>query len=137
MAGGNGPWGGGNGPEDDKGRKPDPRGNDRRGQGPQIPELDQVIRKGQERLRVIMGGGGNGGRGDGPLSDGGWFLTRQGIISVVVGLALIWSYLSFYRVQSYEQSVELLLGKFYQIKGEGLNVAPWPFVAAEIVNTSQ
>jgi membrane protease subunit HflK len=137
MAGGNGPWGGGNGPEDDKGRKPDPRGNDRRGQGPQIPELDQVIRKGQERLRVIMGGGGNGGRGNGPLNEGGWFLTRQGIISVVVGLALIWSYLSFYQVQTNERSVELLFGKFYQVKGDGLNVAPWPFVAAEIVNTSQ
>lgn len=144
MAGGNGPWGGENGPEDDggrkaEGRKPDPRGNDRRS-GPQIPELDQVIRKGQERLRVIMGGGGNGGRngsGGGPLGDAGWFFTRQGIISVVIGLALIWSYLSFYQVKPEERSVELLLGKFYQVKNDGLNVAPWPFVTAEIVNTSQ
>ncbi|MBI1171884.1 FtsH protease activity modulator HflK [bacterium] len=139
MAGGNGPWGGGNGPEDDKGRKADPRGNDRRGGGPQIPELDQVIRKGQERLRVIMGGGGSGGRGNGsgPGGDGNWFFTRQGLISAVIALGLIWSYLSFYQVKPEEKSVELLLGKFYQVKNDGLNLAPWPFVSAEIVNTSQ
>ena len=42
MAGGNGPWGGGNGPEDEddrkaEGRKSDPRnGDNRRPQGAQI-----------------------------------------------------------------------------------------------------
>ena len=65
MAGGNGPWGGDNGPEDDKGRKGEPRDTNRRGQGPQIPELDQVLRKGQERLRLIMGSGGNRNNGGG------------------------------------------------------------------------
>lgn len=138
MAGGNGPWGGGNGPEDDKGRKGEPRGNDRRGAGPQIPDLDQVLRMGQDRLRVIMGGGGNGNGGGGSSSGGGnWLFSRQGLISAVIALGLIWSYLSFYQVQPNERSVELLLGKFYQVKDEGLNVAPWPFVTAEIVNTSQ
>ncbi|MGV8984998.1 MAG: FtsH protease activity modulator HflK [Cypionkella sp.] len=141
MAGGNGPWGGGNDPEDEKGRKGEPRGNDRRGAGPQIPELDQVLRKGQERLRVIMGGGGNGGKGNGggggPMGDDNWLFTRQGLISAVIGLGLIWSYMSFYQVKPEERSVELLLGKFYQVKNDGLNMAPWPFVTAEIVNTSQ
>ena len=135
MAGGNGPWGGGNGPEDDKRPKNDPR-DERRGQGPQIPELDQVLRKGQERLRVIMGGG---GRGNGPSGggEGNWFFSRQGIISAVIALGLIWSYLSFYQVQPNERSVELFLGRFYQVKADGLNLAPWPVVSAEIVNTSQ
>ena len=137
MAGGNGPWGGGNGPEDDQGRKGEPRGENRRGQGPQIPELDQVLRRGQEKLRVIMGGGGGGGGGGSSGGDGNWFLSRQGIISGVIALALVWSYLSFYQVKPEERSVELFLGKFYQVKADGLNVAPWPVVAAEIVNTSQ
>ena len=141
MAGGNGPWGGDNGPEDDKGRKGDPRGenrgDNRRGLGPQIPELDQVLRKGQERLRVIMGGGGNKNGGESSGGDGNWFLSRQGIISGLIALGLIWSYMSFYQVRPEERSVELFLGKFSQVKADGLNLAPWPIVSAEIVNTSQ
>lgn len=136
MAGGNGPWGGGNGPDDDK-RKGERREDDRRGQGPQIPELDQVLRKGQERLRVIMGGGGDNRGGGSGGDDGNWFFSRQGIISGVIALGLIWSYLSFYQVRPEEKSVELFLGKFYQVKTDGLNLAPWPVVTAEIVNTSQ
>jgi membrane protease subunit HflK len=134
MAGGNGPWGGGNGPDDDKGRKGEPRGEQRRGPGTQIPELDEVLRKGQERLRVIMGGRGNGG---GSQGDGNWFFSRQGVISSVIALALVWSYLSFYQVKPEEKAVELFLGKFYQVKGDGLNLAPWPIVSAVVVNTSQ
>jgi membrane protease subunit HflK len=45
--------------------------------------------------------------------------------------------MSFYQVKPEEKSVELFLGKFYQVKGDGLNLAPWPIVSAEIVNTSQ
>ncbi len=141
MAGGNGPWGG-NGPEDDnkpEARRPDPRnGDNRRAQGPQIPDLDEVFRIGQERLRVIMGGRGNGGGGGGSTGgDSNWFFTRQGIISAMIALGLVWSYMSFYTVKPEEKAVELFLGQFYQVKGDGLNVAPWPIVSAVIVNTSQ
>ncbi len=136
MAGGNGPWGGGNGPEDEKRPKPEPR-EERRGPTTQIPELDQVLRKGQERLRVIMGGGGKGPGGGSPNGDGNWFLSRQGLISGAIALGLAWAYMSFYQVQPNERSVELFLGKFYQVKADGLNLAPWPIVSAEIVNTSQ
>ena len=135
MAGGNGPWGGGSGPDDDKGRKGEPRGEPRRGAGTQIPELDEVLRKGQERLRVIMGGRGNGGGGG--QGDGNWFFSRQGVISSVIALGLVWSYLSFYQVKPEEKAVELFLGQFYQVKGDGLNLAPWPIVSAVVVNTSQ
>ena len=31
----------------------------------------------------------------------------------------------------------MLFGKFYQVKNDGLNLAPWPIVSAEIVRTSQ
>ena len=59
MANNNGgPWGGGNrggGNDDDRrpGRRP---GQD----GPQIPEIDDIMKKGQEQLKVLMGG--RGGR---------------------------------------------------------------------------
>jgi membrane protease subunit HflK len=134
MANGNGPWGGGNGPEDDrpKGKRDEPRGPQS-----QIPEIDEVLRKGQEKLRVIMGGGGNGnggrsgGGGDGPL------VTRQGLL---IGAALIvglWTWMSFYTVRPEEQGVELFLGKFSALTGSGPHLAPWPLVKVEIVNTSQ
>ncbi len=143
MAGSGGPWGGSGGDDDDERRKNDGRrggddrrnGDDRRGQGPQIPDVDRLMKRGQEQLRVLMGGGGSGGTGQngGP----GGFINRQSIFFSVIGALLIWSYLSFYTVKPEEQSVELLFGKFSSTSGEGLNFAPWPFITAQIVNTSR
>ena len=70
MAGNSGgPWGGGGG---NKGGGDDDRRNNGGGRrpgdesGPQIPEIDELMRKGQEQLRVLMGGrGGRGGTGGG------------------------------------------------------------------------
>ena len=143
MAGGNGPWGGGRGPEDDepKGKGDGRRGEDpRRGQPGPIPELDEVLRKGQERLRVIMGGGGpggGGGRGGASGPGGSGISPRVGLLLGAALVAAVWCSMSFYQVRPEEKSVELFLGKFYQVKGDGLNLAPWPLVSAEIVNTSQ
>lgn len=147
MAGSGGPWGGGGGPGDDDrngGRDSDGRG-DRRGPrrpgeaGPQIPEIDEIVKKGQEQLRVLMGGrprpnlngGGGGGRDpNGPM------VTRQGLLLgglVAVGL---WAFMSFYTVRPEERSVELFLGEFSNIGNPGLNFAPWPLVTAEIVQVT-
>ena len=147
MAGSGGPWGGsGGGDDDDERRKNDGRKNDgrpgddrrngdeRRGQGPQIPDVDELMRKGQEQLRVLMGGRGSGGSGPGGA---GGFINRQSIFFGIIGLLLVWSYLSFYTVKPEERSVELLFGKFSGIGEEGLNFAPWPVVTAQIVNTSR
>ncbi|MEO6301411.1 MAG: FtsH protease activity modulator HflK [Paracoccaceae bacterium] len=147
MAGSGGPWGGGgDGPGDDRnggdGRNGDGRrGDDKRGGGPQLPEIDQLMKKGQEQLRVLMGGkrstGNGGGSGGGGGSAGGGFLTPQSLFAGAVGLLLIWLYLSFYQVKPEERSVELFLGKFSGIGEQGLNFAPWPIVSAEIINTSR
>ena len=132
MAGSGGPWGGGSGGGDDRGggRKPD-------NEGPQIPEIDEIVRKGQERLRVLMGGGGGGqqGGGRGP-SKGGPAFTRQGVFIGVLAAAGLWAMASFYTVKPEEQSVELFLGEFSAIGNPGLNFAPWPFVTAEIVQVT-
>lgn len=143
MAGNNsgGPWGGGGGNrgggDDNKG--PD-RGSDngRRptgGNQPQMPEIDEIVRKGQEQLRVLMGGkSGNGGGSNrnagGGLPGGG---VGRGTIGIVLLVALaMWAFASFYRVDTSEQSVELLFGKYVETGEEGLNFAPWPFVTKEI-----
>ena len=109
-----GPWGGGGGHRGGNGGGGDDRGGGRRpngGQdGPQIPEIDDLMRKGQEQLRVLMGGkptrrgGGNGADGGG----GGGGLGRGGIALIVLGVVVAWLFASLYRVDTSEQSVELL-----------------------------
>ena len=143
MAGSGGPWGGGGGPGDDD-RNNGQRGDDRRGNrrpgegGPQIPEIDEIMKKGQEQLRVLMGGKNRGGfnGGGGGRDPNGPLVTKQGLLIgglVAVGL---WAFMSFYTVRPEERSVELFLGEFSGIGNPGLNFAPWPLVTAEIVQVT-
>jgi membrane protease subunit HflK len=138
MAGNSGgPWGGGSGSGGNRGNN----GNGGGGNGPrrpgggdqQIPEIDEIVRKGQEQLRVLMGGrggqsggGGNSG-GEGPISSR---MIWIGALVVVLGL---WAYNSFYTVRPEEQSVELFLGEFSSVGEPGLNFAPWPVVTHEVI----
>ncbi len=141
MAGNSGgPWGGGgsSGGGGDRG-KPGGGGGGRRPDrdGPQIPEIDELVKKGQEQLRVLMGGRGGSGRGNGGQRPGGGgggpMLTRGTIGLGVVAAAILWGLASFYTVKPEEQSVELFLGKFSAIGNPGLNFAPWPVVTAEVI----
>lgn len=144
MAGSGGPWGGGGGPGGDdrnRGGDDDDRRGGRRGEsGPQIPEIDQLVRKGQEQLRVLMGGRGRGGMGGGPggpgAGGGGPVITRQGVGLGVLALVAVWSFLSFYTVRPEERSVELFLGESAGVGNPGLNFAPWPVVTYEKVQVT-
>ncbi|MCE8514462.1 FtsH protease activity modulator HflK [Ruegeria pomeroyi] len=139
MAGNSGgPWGGGGssgggGNRGNNGGQRPPEGD-----GPQIPEIDELVKKGQEQLRVLMGGRGGtgnrgGGNGRGTGGGGGPAFTRGTLgLGVVVALGL-WGMASFYTVKPEEQSVELFLGEFSGIGTEGLNFAPWPLVTAEVI----
>ena len=137
MAGSGGPWGGGGDGPDDKNKGQDDRRKDGDRRGQQVPDVDRLMRKGQEQLRVLMGGKGNGGGGSGGSDGPGNFVNRQSIFFSVIGLLLVWSYLSFYQLKPEERSVELLFGKFSSIGEEGLNFAPWPVVTAEVLNTTR
>jgi membrane protease subunit HflK len=144
MAGNNGgPWGGGG---NSGGGRPNggsgggnrgSGGGGRRGpggEGPQIPEIDELVRKGQERLRVLMGGkdGGGGGMSGGGGAGGSGF-SRGTIGLAAVGAVGAWLFASLYTVAPEEQSVELFLGEYYAIGNPGLNFAPWPLVTAEVL----
>ncbi|ARU00255.1 FtsH protease activity modulator HflK [Yoonia vestfoldensis] len=141
MAGNSGgPWGGGgnkggNGDDDRNrggGRRP---GND----GPNIPEIDELVNKGREQLRVLMGGGGRGGsRGPGGEGGGGQGpqLTRGTVGLGLLGLVALWLFASFYTVRPEERSVELFLGSYYKTGEPGLNFAPWPVVTREVLAVS-
>lgn len=148
MAGNSGgPWGGGghdggegrddrnDRPDDQRGQRPN---GGRGGNDPQIPEIDELVKKGQEQLRVLMGGRG-GGRGDG--GGGGAGGDGPGLSRGTIGLGLLvvfglWLFQSFYTVKPEEQSVELFLGEFYQVGNPGLNFAPWPIITAQTVNVT-
>ena len=123
SGGGRGPNGGGGG-----------RGPGGNGDGPQIPEIDEIVKKGQEQLRVLMGGKGGGtGRG-GPGGGGDGFRFTRGTALLGAGAAVVlWGLASFYTVAPEEQSVELFLGEYFATGEPGLNFAPWPLVTAEVL----
>ena len=133
-----GPWGGGGGgnrggggDDDDRDRRPQrpPQGGE-----PQIPEIDELMKRGQEQLRVLMGGRGGGG-GSRQGGGGGPSAPRIGRGGLLLGLLVVaglWLFASLYRVDTSEQSVELLFGEYIQTGDEGLNFAPWPIVTKEI-----
>jgi membrane protease subunit HflK len=71
-----------------------------------------LIRRGQDKLKTFLPGGGSlGGRGG---------------ILLAVALAIIWMASGFYRVDADEQGVVLRFGKFTQITQPGLNYH-WPY----------
>ena len=152
-----GPWGGGSGGDGDKepprgperpnrpwgvppeGERPEPPRNGPRRPG-QPPEVQEMLRKGQDRLRVLMGGkGGGGGRpgaGGGGRRGGGFSLNRGTLALAGIAAVALWAFASFYAVNTEEKSVELLFGRPVAIGEEGLNFAPWPVVTKEIVNVT-
>jgi len=131
--GGNGdnkdPWGGGN--NNNRGGK---GGGD---QGP--PDLDEALRKLQDKLNGIFGGsgkkssGGYGGDGGGSSSSSG-----VGLIVAVFVIALVaWVVMGFYTVDQQERGVVLKLGKFSETVGPGLQWNPPLIDVVEIVNTTR
>lgn len=129
--GGGGSSGGGNRGNNGSGNGGGNGGRPPEGDGPQIPEIDELVKKGQEQLRVLMGGrGGSGGTGR-RSGGGGPFFTRGTIGLGVIALLVLWGMASLYTVKPEEKSVELFLGKSYAVGSPGLNFAPWPFVTYE------
>ncbi|MEO0999832.1 MAG: FtsH protease activity modulator HflK, partial [Pseudomonadota bacterium] len=129
--GGRGPWGGNGSGGGDDGRREPPR---RPGQGPgQVPDLDDIVKKGQEQLKVLMGGRGGGGGGGGRSFN----IGRGGFVIGAFLLLGLWVFMSIYTVRPEEQSVELFFGEYYRTGESGLNFAPWPVVTREIVGVTR
>ncbi|WP_306112843.1 MULTISPECIES: FtsH protease activity modulator HflK [unclassified Roseovarius] len=134
-----GPWGGGgnsggDGGDDDRGGN---RGGRRPPEGGQIPEIEQLVKKGQDQLRVLMGGRGGGANGTGGGSGGNGGGIGKGSIFIGALVAVgLWGAASFYTVKPEEQSIELFLGEFSGIGTEGLNFAPWPVMTYEVFNVT-
>ena len=105
SGGGRGPWGQGPG-------KPPGKGG-----GNVPPDLEEIIRKGQERLKAMLPGGGGSGFGGG---------TRSTVLLVLVALVAFWGWMSFYKVDTEENGVVLRLGQYNRTTPPGLQFAFWP-----------
>src|SRR5689334_20113872 len=112
-SGGGGPWGGGGG------------GGGNRGGGPfgsrRPPDMEDVIRKGQERLRNLIPGG---------------FGSFKGILLIALAAIVIWMLTGFFRVQPNQQAIQLIFGKpFGQPAEQGLHYdLPGPIGSVVVVN---
>ncbi len=113
----------------------DPWGsNQGNNQGP--PELDEIIRKLDERLgRVFRRGGGGGGGG---LSGPGGNLSMRAIAVGLAILFVLWLATGFYIVDPAERGVELRFGAYTTMTKPGLHWhLPWPVEEVKIVNVDE
>ena len=100
-----GPWGGSGGGGSDGGGQ-GPWGGDGGQSGQKPPDIEEMLRRGQDKFKKFI-----------PSGVGG----PKRIILLVLAAIVIWLGTGFYRVQPSEQGVELLFGKFVQMTTPGLN----------------
>ncbi len=115
---GGGPWGGGNRPGNNSNS---PWGSGpRKGPGQQPPDLEELLRRGQDRMRGMFPGGPKGPK------------------ALILGLCVLvaaWASSGFYKVQPDEQGVEILFGKFVKSTEPGLHY--WfPAPVGEVVTVA-
>ncbi len=110
SGGGGGPWGP---------RRPGPWGSGPQGGGPNgsPPDLEDLLRRSQDRLRQVMPGGAMGGRG---------------IIAIAAGAALLWLATGFYTVRPDEVGLNMVFGRFTGVTQPGLNYN-WPYPIGSVV----
>jgi membrane protease subunit HflK len=100
---GGGPWGSG-----PKG----PWGSGPQSSGPRPPDLEDLLRRGQDKLQTFLPGGN---------------FSSMGIALVVLAAVVIWGLSGFFRVQSEELGVVLRFGKHVRTLGPGLQYhLPYP-----------
>ncbi len=103
QSGGGGPWKPGN--QGPWGQGPSGGG------GGNAPDLEELLRRGQDRLRQSLPGG---------------FVGGKGIALVLVAVAVAWLSSGFYTVLSNEVGLNLVFGRFDKRTTSGLNYN-WPY----------
>jgi modulator of FtsH protease HflK len=105
--GGGGPWGSGSG-----GGGKGPWGSGPHSSGPTPPDLEEMLRRGQDKLRGFLPGGSLGGRG---------------FLLLAVGALALWGLSGFFRVEPDELGVVLRFGAQVREVQPGLNYhLPYP-----------
>src|SRR6202162_286232 len=105
---GSGPWGSGG----SKG----PWGSGPQSSGPSPPDLEELLRRSQDKLRTVLPGGSFGGRG---------------LALIVLAVLALWGFSGFFRVEPDELGVVLRFGKYVRDVQPGLNYPlPYPVESA-------
>src|ERR1700753_3553752 len=99
---GGGPWG--SGPKGPWGSGPQPV-------GPRPPDLEDLLRRAQDRMQQLLPGG---------------FFSGVGVGLVLLAALVIWAMSGFYRGKSKEQAVVVWFGKYVGDPGPGLR-SPLPY----------
>lgn len=105
----------------------DPWGQRRPDQGP--PDLDEVMRKFQQRLNGLFGKKGTGGGGRNNRVEGGGPLFF-GALAIAVGVLVF--LLSFYRIEAQERGVVLRFGKEVAVLMPGPHLR-WPRPIEQVI----
>jgi len=101
--GGRGPWGGGPA-------------------GAQPPNLEELLKKSQERLKKMLPGG----------------MGRGGMMIAALIVAVVWLLSGVYIVQPDQQGVILRFGAYVRSTGPGINYhLPWPVESAEMPSVTR
>ena len=109
-SGGGGPWGGG-----PKGQWPPSSGGG--GGSATPPNIEEILRRSQDKLKRFLPGG---------------FGSGRSIALLIVGLVALWLMSGLYRVQPDEQGVELLFGKWDGVITESGLHWRWPAPIGEV-----
>jgi membrane protease subunit HflK len=105
--GGGGPWGGGG-----KG----PWGSGPQSSGPKPPDLEEILRRGQDKLRGVLPGGN---------------LGSKGFALLALAAVALWGFSGFFKVEPDELGVVLRFGKDVREVQPGLNYhLPYPIETA-------
>ena len=103
---GGGSWGSGKGPW----------GSGPQSSGPSPPDLEELLRRSQDKLRTVLPGGSFGGRG---------------LALIVLAVLALWGFSGFFRVEPDELGVVLRFGKYVRDVQPGLNYhLPYPVESA-------
>jgi membrane protease subunit HflK len=105
------------------GNQKDPWGGGDQG-GP--PDLDEALKKLQEKLNSIFGLK-NSGKNNNESSSGSGGPSAALLSVIAIGLVLIYVALGFYQLDQQERAVVLRLGRFHQVVNPGLHWN-WKFV---------
>jgi modulator of FtsH protease HflK len=102
------------------------------------PDLDELLRRMQKRLRGLFGGSGGGGGDDGPPGNGAG-RAAIGLSSIGVGLVALWFIFgSFYLNEAAERSVITRFGKYVKTTTGGFNMRlPWPIDRRTVINVTE
>lgn len=118
---------------DSNGNDQDPWKNKGNNQGP--PDLDEVVRRMQEKLSSIFGGGGGGkgkGKGSGNPGNSGTFL----VVSIILLGLLAWEMV--YRIDPAERGVVMRFGQYISVLQPGPHIRfPRPIEQVVKVNVER